>query len=486
MNITSHQINDWVLGLPWSRFWRSLAALGAGVLATVILIVGPVTKSQRSELQRNYRQIALHAMVARNYEVARIACLRGLSFKNEADRLQWLFYLSVAMNGLGKSHEAAALLLAAAPLDQPGYDQAQMFMAQGLLGSTNVTPEIIHLAERHLKNALTANPNSPEINEMLGRLYINTRQFDLARQRLKAADPDKSNVALLLAITYREDHDSSAEKSWLNIAIESFKKDLEDGESENNAANRAGLLQALMMESNYADALKLLEKNSSAANNRGRWHAAIAEIYAAWAAEVANDPQGDLKECLELIEKGMDYAPENLKLRMMLIQISHLPGDGGLAARDAITKLMAKAGDESAAWWHLLLATDARRAGNNADVRRQLEAAYQLAPENANIANDMAMDLAFNQPEDLTRALTAIQGVIEKFPEDPNFRDTRGLILAKLGHNEAAADDLEFAAAKLPNSKEARMALVNVYNAMGKTQMAEAERRLVEMNLRHE
>ena len=88
------------------------------------------------------------------------------------------------------------------------------------------------------------------------------------------------------------------------------------------------------------------------------------------------------------------------------------------------------------------------------------------------------MDLAGGSPEDMNRALKLIQSVVEQFPDNPGFRDTRGRVLARLGRNENAAADLEFAAARLANPAEARMALAKVYDALGKKQLAEQQRRL--------
>ena len=67
---------------------------------------------------------------------------------------------------------------------------------------------------------------------------------------------------------------------------------------------------------------------------------------------------------------------------------------------------------------------------------------------------------------------------LEQFPDNPGFRDTRGRVLARLGRNENAAADLEFAAARLAKPAETRMALAKVYDALGRTQLAEQQRRL--------
>ena len=58
--------------------------------------------------------------------------------------------------------------------------------------------------------------------------------------------------------------------------------------------------------------------------------------------------------------------------------------------------------------------------------------------------------------------------------------NTRGVILARLGRHQEAVADLQFTAAKLANTKEPRLLLAKVYEALGKTKPAEQQRRLAE------
>jgi Flp pilus assembly protein TadD len=260
MNFSSHKLNDWLADRPWRMLWRGLPVLLAVGGALLVIAVALAGHSRRSELRSRYHRSAISALAAKNFEGARVICLRGLSFdSDEQTRLEWLFYLSIALNGLGHEQEAASLLATAAPEDRLGCVQAHVAVAQMLLRSTNITEKAIRSAERQLQNAFALDPRSPEINEMLGRFYINTHQFDAARKRLLEVYPVKKEIALLLAITYSASGDSTAARTWSDTAIEVFGKNLKQVSPADSPADRLGLAQALAIQESCAEALKILE-----------------------------------------------------------------------------------------------------------------------------------------------------------------------------------------------------------------------------------
>ena len=142
--------------------------------------------------------------------------------------------------------------------------------------------------------------------------------------------------------------------------------------------------------------------------------------------------------------------------------------------------MVAAARGESAAEWHLLLGQDALARGSVAAARQHLETAYKLSPQITQVQASLALALADGNQDDLARALALIQPVVDEFSEMPEFRNTRGLILARLGRNQEAVVDLKFAVGKLPEPKSSRLLLAKVYDALGKTQLADQQRRLAE------
>ena len=432
----SRRINRWLARRPWKLFAFCLPALLAGVVLGMVALIVLFHHRQHDDLQQRYHRLTLSLLATGKFEAARVACLRGLSGGNNArDRLEWLFYLAVALNGLGQHQDAAALLATAAPLDHPGYVQAHLVVAQNLLNSTNLTTETLHTAEHHLLNALALDPQSEEVNELLGRFYINTHNPAKARVRLMKTYPVKPENALLLAICYAQETNGPAAIRWSDRAITAYEQDLLKAAPKYSPDDRLNLVRALMIRAKFAPPPETVGKTTSMSTNtapqdspaiwlgivrllliNGKYAAAletldqqmrvsptpayspaIAEVCAAWAGNISPGQKNGVAERLKLIQKGLTNAPENLQLQLMLVQTTHTAGETGLAAKKLLDQLMAGATGEAAAWWHFLLWTDARIRGDLVTARRHLQTAYELAPQIPQIKNDLAMEPVHRQ-----------------------------------------------------------------------------------------
>ena len=471
------QLNDWVAKRQWNHFWRGLPALTAGVMLSLAVLMIWANHRQSDRVDYQYRHRALAALQAGRFEEAQVACLRELSNDlGESDRMQTVYQLALALNGLGQKREAVALLTHAAPLDRPGSLPAHILLAQMLLNGGLVPDENnLKLAEQHLLSALALDPQSPEVNELLGRYYINTRNLPKARARLKEIYPAKTEAALLLAITYAMEKDKDTAALWVDTAISDYSLKLKNSAPGDNPTARLGLAGALMMEEKYAQAIAVLEQGQRLATNSA-YALTIADDCATWAERIEKTPQKNAAERLRLIQKGLENSPQNIKLQMQLVQAAQSTDDAGHTAKTFLNQLMALAKGEAAAGWHFLMWTDARGRGDWITARQQLQTAYELAPQLPFIRNDLAMDLSTGNRDDAERGLKLIQPVVEQFPENPQFRDTRGRILARLGRNGEAVSDLEFVVAKLPNLEETRRVLAKVNAALSKPQQTSIDR----------
>src|SRR5438445_652901 len=78
-------------------------------------------------------------------------------------------------------------------------------------------------------------------------------------------------------------------------------------------------------------------------------------------------------------------------------------------------------------------------------ARTHLEQAFRLAPQEGLVANNLAWLLAQPPSPDLPRALALIDSVLARWPDQPNYLETRGQILVKLQRWNEALADLEMA-----------------------------------------
>ncbi len=439
MNTSMHKINDWLADRPWPSLWRSVPALLAGILLLGLLGATVAERSRMTQRRLEYRRIAVAAIGGRDFERGRVACLRGLALAGDDQAtLEWLFYLSAALNGLGRPTEAAALLATAAPVDHPGCIRAHLLTAQSLLSSSNLTLEMIRTAGKHLQNALALDPQSVEIKEMIGRFYINTGQPAKARQELLEVYPSRRETALLLALIDNASRNPTEARTWTDAAVDAYRKNLRDLSPQDSRTDRLGLVQALLMEESFEEAAKTLEAGLRLHPAKA-YRSAMSEVCMLWVAKLAERPGDHSEAQLRVIEEGLSHAPESMNLARALIELSRRQGAAGERARKLVDARLATSSKELAAWWHFVLATDARQTGRMAEARRHLQAAYGLAPEIPEIANDMAMDLACGQPPELPRALRIIQPLTVKFPGNSNFRDTQAKIASLLGQEAGLA-----------------------------------------------
>ena len=519
-------VNEWIADRPWRIFIFCLPALlGVLAIAAVALIV---FSRKNSDTQRRYDGLAQYALANRNYEEARVACLRGLAgAENDRDRARWLYVLASALNGLDQRQDAADLVAEAAPLDHPGYAPAHLLMAGKLLSNTNLTPEnlrlaalnptndiaeILRQAERHLTNALTLEPDSLPVNETLGRFYINTRQPAKARELLLKVYAAKPEAALLLAINADLQNDGPAAQLWSDRAITALEQIIIDSAPNYNPLDRQSLVRALIIRDKYsalaAEPESLARTQAAFTNSapqdspiiwmgivrllvaKGKYDAAlqtldnldrqaasatnylyrrpIAEVCALWAGSLPlNQPDASALR-FQLIEKGLTNAPQYLQLQLLLTQAAFATNDTAGPAKALLDERMATATGDAAAWWHFLIAWDAGNRGDLVERRQQLETAYQIAPNLPQVGNDLAMDmLSSTNRADWERGLKLIQTVLDHYPQETSYRDTRGQVLARLGRNQEALADLEYSVARLPKPEESRKVLAKVYAALG-------------------
>ena len=124
-----------------------------------------------------------------------------------------------------------------------------------------------------------------------------------------------------------------------------------------------------------------------------------------------------------------------------------------------------------------MLGLDAWEHGRSSEALSYHEEAYRLAPQFTPYANNLAYLLATGPKPDLPRALGLINKAIAADPDKPQFRETRGQVLVRLGRWEEALLDLEAALPAFPNDAGVHQALAETYEHLGKLDKAAAHRR---------
>ncbi|MGH9579672.1 MAG: tetratricopeptide repeat protein [Terriglobales bacterium] len=450
----------------WKRLWLTLPALVACLLwaGFVLLLVA----WKPAQTQARYREIASAALGRGDFESARVACERLLQTKTG----NWndsAFKLAISLRYLGKSAEAVALLSELAPMNRPGYPPAHLYLARTLLTRTNLSVQQFKAAETHLLHAVSVEPDMLDAHALLGQIYMQPGGWDKAREHLLKVVPKRGDAGLMLASVAAAQGDEKGARQWADRTVKHFSGLLAQAPDDLPAA-RIGWAQAQVMLKDYPAALATLDAGWKLARNKA-YPPAMGDVCALWVRDAKQKSPGDVATRLKLVQQGLEFAPQNFGLLQELIDLSHLAGAEAGTARTMLNKLLAETGEFPLL--HFCLGADAWERGAVDEARQHFGMAFAQAPHLPYVANNMAMVLSAGEKADYAQALATIQPVVEKFPDNAAFRDTRGHILLKLGRYQEAVKDLEFALPSLPSKALMHQALAEAYRHLGLKDLAD-------------
>ena len=94
------------------------------------------------------------------------------------------------------------------------------------------------------------------------------------------------------------------------------------------------------------------------------------------------------------------------------------------------------------------------------------------------LLNNLAWVLLSAEPPQLDKALSMADAAVKALPQHPEIRETRGVILARLGRWTEALADLEIALAAFPDRAYIHDSLADAYQHLGDPDMAARHRDL--------
>jgi tetratricopeptide (TPR) repeat protein len=466
----------------WSRvmvWWQSrtfglllqgLPALLVGTTALAAAAMVNLTPAQ--EVQTRYLQKARSAFRAKDYPLA-MTCYDRLAHLAK-DRPEILYGLALTAEAQGLEEWASILMNDLAPPDRQGFAEAHVWWARRLLLGPNTSGQTQKAAEAHLLRALEgALEDREEVHGLLGELYLNAGQLDEAELHLQKAVKTKPQLRLRLAQLYVLRGKPNRARSEAELAVSIFrawaKADLYAVDARLTWAN------ATLFLDDFAGAVAILQEGLTVTANP-LYRAALARTYLAWSDGIGRSSKPDRGEQLALLEKALKADPGQMDVLMRLWAFTKGKGPEADKARADLRAQLANG--KGSAMVHLALGMDAWEQGKQQEGLLHLEQAYQLAPEMGVVANNLAWVLANAQPPDLPRALTLMNTVLERWPNEPLYRDTRGEVLVKMGRWKEALTDLQAALPGYPNRPALHQRLAETYEHLGIAEMAAEHRRL--------
>ncbi len=472
-----------------------LSLLTVAVLAFCCWLQSPATLLER------YLKKAESALEARDYRTAQ-TCYQRLVVLAERNP-EFLWGLFQATDAAGDRIRADALLNQLAPLDRQGYGYAHLHLARRLLNRQPVTAEDRRLAEVHLLWAAKVLPNSTETHFGLGRLYLEAGKPDLAEPHLLRAIEAHPEMHLPLAWLYVRQ--GARDKAQLHARSAQDYYQALTGNGPDNQLFRIHWAETKRLLDDYPGAIAILQRGLELTRNP-LFAKALGQLYVAWFEAEARNPKSTLEMRLVFLERALSYDSENLNALNQLLALGR-GGAGSGKGKAALEAALARG--QSSAVVHLALGMDAwQRAESQAGPAGvaglvlgltgqgvwkraergralfHLEQACKLSPRSALLVNNLAWMLARAPEPDLKRALELMDSVVQRYPEQPNLRDTRGQILAKMGRWREALVDLEIALRTMAGNRNLHRTLAEVYQQLDQPTLAAEHRWLAERKTR--
>ncbi len=127
---------------------------------------------------------------------------------------------------------------------------------------------------------------------------------------------------------------------------------------------------------------------------------------------------------------------------------------------------------------HFIRGTVALLNNEFAEAKVHLELAGKFSPNMPGVLNNLAVAMTNLKDGELESALTFSNAAIDRMPDHPYFRETRGQIFLKLARYREAISDLEFALRAPELAGAIHQSLATAYEGLGQADLADSHRKL--------
>ena len=457
-------------------------------MATPALLIGlglplalPLLQADPGETRRFYEGVAAVAQQRGDTATAGVCLDRLYLLKTQLGFVSADFVYKLAKLSLdqGQVERADVLLEEVAPEVRAVHAPAHLLRAILLLRRTEGSRDALRVdrlrAEKHLRHALTLDPEMTSAHEILGQIAL--QGGDLARAEVHLERAAKANPALsyqLALVLNRQGRPESA-SFWTRQARDHFGQ-LTEKDPDNDNSRMLWASSEILLE-NHEEARTILTRGLARKNLR-EFHQLLANSYLIEAAALAKGGGLDQGPRLTLLEQALRHDPSNPKLPQQISEVLKVGGPGAEQLRGQLRTLLA--GGQALTTAHLLLGYDAWEHGRRDEARLHWERALESDPRSTIVANNLAWSLATGPNPDLSRAQNLVNLALDLSPGEPTLLSTRGRILARLGRWKEALASLEAALPALPESRELHADLAAVYDALKEPGLAEQHRRLAQ------
>jgi tetratricopeptide (TPR) repeat protein len=459
----------YVFTVQWwrTRRWFSLLrGLPAILCALAFLAIGPwYAGTSTGEWAGTYERAGNAALERGDWQSAMVYFRRSVLLSG--DSMTAGYGLALTVERQGDVANARNLMLRIAPESQPGYPPAHLWLARTLMRQkTPLGPRDLDVLEHHLQQALRYAPQAAESRAGLARLYELRGKTDRAIEQLVHVVAQRPALNLTLARLYVQAGDSANAHRAAFRAGEHFQVRAlaESGRSE----DRLFWAASLVLQERYEDAEEVLNVGLAGPDPQP-FRNALVTLYLRWLGTVTASDEPDASLQLQLLERVLEHDPSNQKAMVILCNLAIRQEASTDQAAELLNQLLQR--DAAPPFILIGLGISALHHGESELALRYFRQNLQHNPQLPILLNNLAWALAHQNEAQLELAVQLGEAALQ-LAEHPEFRDTLGTILAKLGRAEQAVEQLEIALRGLPPRAEIYERLGDLYQQLGRADLA--------------
>jgi tetratricopeptide (TPR) repeat protein len=457
------------------NWWYLLQGLPALIMAILVLSIVTLRFSMSAQgIEGRYLDTAKNAYRAGDLDTTLVAYERLAEMGQ--DRPENLYEMARALEK--KNPERAYKIMnQIAPVDKPGHAPAHVWQAGYLWRNIN-DPYTRQQIDMHLKRALeNTSSNDDAVYIMLGQLNLMDNNLPEAERNFAIVVGKKKQFLLQYARVLASQKKTGKATEQAEAAVKFFSDranlDIDD------KLSRLGWAESLIFLEKFEDAIKVLNNGLSQKKDRD-YQLAISGVYNQWLNFIANKTPDDYTTQLALLSTGLKLDPTNVALLNKVVQYMSMTDPKQKDLKDGAQKIFQKVladGHLAMPQAAFFLGMDYWIKGDNEKALHYWEQAVKFDATLPTVANNVAFLLAHRENPDFEKALKMINLVIDRYPNDVNFLDTRGKIYLKMNRCKDAISDLLTVIYRIPEFPGAHGALATAYDCIGDADQASAFRR---------
>jgi tetratricopeptide (TPR) repeat protein len=449
--------------------WSLPLVLITGLLASVFF---SAWFGQDSQVIARYEAALSQAIKSGDTDKVKLYRLKLAQFGSSTTRGE--FQTALALSEKGEILEAYALMSKLAPVDSVGFESAHFWIAQKLIEGVLDIPEpgSLTLALKHLDKLRSCVGDEPEIRLLEGLAYARLGRIPAAINSLRPIS--RSNVVasfLLMEIFAVQGNQTEAKEQAINVhrtlseAISQGQDLTEDQRKWQTAAT------------------KIIGDAKLASDAVEQWYRANPESVEAR----SNRTRLLVQQVNEWCQRPDPGKLEEMKQN--LIRAAATVPDGEATMVSTVATLVAQRRTQNptieSLYQHVLADQTVSGLiiepfGTLAAVKQDwaladalFQRATTVSPNWGNAWNNWAYVISASFPERLEEALRYADRAIQINPENPDYRETRGMIYYKLRNYEQAIADLEIAINGINELASVHAALADSHRRLGNDSVAE-------------